>query len=215
MAILVLIIGKSGSGKSASMRNFPPDKLQLVNVIGKPLPFRNSFKDAVVTDSYYDVAAILRDSPKPSIVIDDAGYLITDAFMRGHSSGGGGNSIFQLYNSLADSFWKLIEFARIRSNDKIIYFIMHEDKSDSGDIKPKTIGKLLDEKVCIEGMFTIVLRSMKKNGNYYFATTSDGYDVTKTPIGLFDAEYIDNDLYTVDNAIREYYGIAENENKGE
>ena len=88
---------------------------------------------------------------------------------------------------------------------------MHEDKNDFGDIKPKTIGKMLDEKVCVEGLFTIVLRSVVENGKYLFKTQTSGFDVTKSPIGLFQAEEIDNDLYAVDQAIRTYYNIESKE----
>ena len=92
--------------------------------------------------------------------------------------------------------------------NKIVYFMMHEDKNDAGDIKPKTIGKLLDEKVCIEGMFTIVLRTDIEDGKYIFKTHSDGKDVTKTPIGMFKEDTIENDLKYVDGIIRKYYEIG-------
>ena len=93
--------------------------------------------------------------------------------------------------------------------------MMHEDKNDFGEVKPKTIGKMLDEKVCLEGMFTIVLRCMTENGKHIFRTKTNGDDVTKTPLNLFDAEEIDNDLKLVDSTIREYYGMnkKEKENK--
>lgn len=212
MAIPVLIIGKSGSGKSASLRNFKDDEVCVINVEGKPLPFRSDFKEIYHTDSYKQICEIAKSTKKPVIVVDDAGYLITNQFMREHSSAGVGNQIFSLYNSLADYFWRLIEYMKRLPDDRIVYFIMHEDKSDAGDIKPKTIGKLLDEKVCIEGMFTIVLRSLKKDGGYYFVTNSDGYDVTKSPMGLFGSEMIDNDLKAVDTAIRSYYSICKEDN---
>lgn len=215
MAIPVLIIGKSGSGKSASLRNFRDEDISIINVEGKPLPFRNAFKDVIHTDSYRAIAETMKKSKKKVIVIDDAGYLITNSFMREHSAAGAGNSIFALYNSLADNFWRLIEYIKKLPPDRIVYVIMHEDKSDSGDIKPKTIGKLLDEKVCIEGMFTIVLRSLKKDGGYYFVTQTDGLDVTKTPIGMFEDEMIDNDLKKVDDTIRSYYGMTDAKGKAE
>ena len=94
--------------------------------------------------------------------------------------------------------------------DKIVYFMMHEDKNDFGDIKPKTIGKLLDEKVCLEGLFTIVLRCMTNGqGQHVFTTQTNGLDVAKSPMGLFDSIEIDNDLKAVDTAIREYYNIKQ------
>jgi len=148
---------------------------------------------------------------KKSIVIDDAGYLVTNHFMSKHSSCGGGNGVFTLYNEIGDHFWGLIEFVKKKlPDDKIVYFIMHEDKNDFGDIKPKTIGKLLDEKVCIEGMFTIALRCMSDNNKHYFRTQSDGSDICKTPLEMFEDKEIDNDLKLVDTTIREYYELGGN-----
>lgn len=208
MALPVLIMGKSGSGKSASLRNFTKDEVDIINVEGKPLPFRNDFT-TFNTDDYQQVMAGIQKSKKDVIVIDDAGYLITNMFMKNHSSVGGGNAVFSLYNDMADKFWSLIESIKeFGADNKIVYVIMHEDQNEFGGVKPKTIGKLLDEKVCIEGMFTIVLRAEKDGDNYVFETRSNGYDVTKTPMGMFEDEQIDNDLKAVDKVIREYYNIG-------
>lgn len=208
MALPVLIMGKSGSGKSASLRNFTKDEVDIINVEGKPLPFRNDFT-TFNTDDYQQVMAGIQKSKKDVIVIDDAGYLITNMFMKNHSSVGGGNAVFSLYNDMADKFWSLIESIKeFGADNKIVYVIMHEDQNEFGGVKPKTIGKLLDEKVCIEGMFTIVLRAEKDGDNYVFETRSNGYDVTKTPMGMFKDEQIDNDLKAVDKVIREYYNIG-------
>lgn len=213
MAIPVLLLGKSGSGKSASLRNFGEDELALINVMHKPLPFKKQFKSVANTDDYMDIMKKIFATEKKSIVIDDAGYLITNYFMNNHSKAGQGNAVFSLYNELADKFWTLIEFIKNRlPDDKIVYVIMHEDKNEFGDIKPKTIGKLLDEKVCVEGLFTIVIRATVENGKHIFLTQSDGADVTKTPIDMFEDAEIDNDLKLVDKTIREYYGM---DKKGE
>lgn len=212
MGIPVLILGRSGSGKSASLRNFQPGEVGIVNVLGKPLPFRNKLQ-AVQTDDYKKVYATITKAKTDCIVIDDAGYLMTNQFMRGHSSTGAGNSIFTFYNDLGDQFWHLVRYVvENLPPQRVVYFMMHEDKNDFGDVKPKTIGKMLDEKVCVEGMFTIVLRSMLVNGKHVFRTQTDGMDVCKTPIGMFDADEIDNDLKMVDNAIREYYYLNEEDN---
>lgn len=208
MATCVMLIGKSGSGKSASMRNFAKDELALINVNKKPLPFKGGFDSTLETKQYEPVMKAIGQTQKKAIVIDDAGYLITDQFMRGHKENKG-NSVFELYNSLADNFYTLIKHCLERvDNDKIVYFVMHEDKNDFGETKPKTIGKLLDEKVCLEGLFTIVLRAECVDGKYIFHTKTDGLDVTKSPIGMFDEEVIDNDLKEVDKKIREFYGLA-------
>ena len=215
MGLPVMIIGRSGSGKSTSLRNFP--EAGVINVLGKPFPFRGAVK-SVNTQSYATIKSILSNGKAKtnSYVIDDAGYLITIYFMKNHSSTGGGNSVFSLYNDIADDFYKLVRFVvEDMPPEKIVYFIMHEDKNDFGEIKPKTIGKLLDEKVCLEGMFTVVLRCTILDGKHVFVTQSDGLNVCKTPIGMFNSLAIDNDLKVVDDTIRNYYeigGIANAEN---
>lgn len=211
MGIPVLIIGKSGSGKSTSLRNFQPGEVGIVNVLGKPLPFRNKLA-SVTTDDYKKVYSVLKNSKTDCIVIDDAGYLMTNQFMRGHSKGGAGNGIFSFYNDLGDQFWNLVRYVvEELPPQRIVYFMMHEDKNEMGDIKPKTIGKMLDEKVCVEGMFTIVLRCMMMNGKHIFKTQADGLDVCKSPMGMFESLEIDNDLKMVDTTIREYYYLNESE----
>jgi len=205
MAQVVMLIGKSGSGKSTSMRNFAKEELALINVNRKPLPFKGKFDSTLETTDYDKIEKAIMSTQKKAIVIDDAGYLITNQFMNGHGENKG-NAVFELYNSLADNFYKLIKFCQERVNsEKIVYFVMHEDKNEFGDVKPKTIGKLLDEKVCVEGLFTIVLRAECKEGKYIFHTKTDGLDVTKAPLGMFEDEEIENDLKAVDKVIREYY----------
>ena len=205
MATPVLIIGKSGSGKSTSLRNCVNNQdWNLINVLNKPLPFKGKVPQ-ITTDDYSQVMKALAGSKAKSIVIVDAGYLITNYFMKNHSSKGAGNAIFSMYNTLADNFWNLIEFIKKLPEEKIIYIIMHEDVNEFGDIKPKTIGKMLDEKICLEGMFTIVLRCIQENGKHLVVTQSDGGAVSKSPMGMFESLEIDNDLLMVDKTIREYY----------
>lgn len=213
MAIPVLIIGKSGAGKSTSMRNcIDNDTWNLIKIIEKPLPFKGKISSGT-TDDYVKLMAWLKGSKAKSIVIDDAGYLITNQFMKNHSSKGQGNAIFGMYNDLADRFWSLIQYiVTALPSDVIVYVIMHEDVNEFGDVKPKTIGKLLDEKICLEGMFTIVLRAVKENGKHLFITQNEGGAVSKSPIGMFDTLEIDNDLKMVDETIRKYYEI-ESEDK--
>lgn len=207
MAIPVLIIGKSGSGKSASMRNCVGKSFSLINVLKKPLPFRGAIP-TIQTDDYNYIMRAMQSSQAKSIVIDDAGYLITNHFMRGHSTAGKGNGVFALYNDLGDQYWKLVQFVvNSLPEDKIVYFMMHEDKNDFGDVKPKTIGKMLDEKVCLEGLFTIVLRCITDGDRHLFITQSADGAVSKSPMGMFSDLEIDNDLYMVDQTIREYYGF--------
>lgn len=208
MGIPVLLIGKSGAGKSASLRNCVGNKdFNVINVLDKPFPFKGKINSGA-TDDYNQVMKWLIQFPGKSIVIDDAGYLITNMFMNGHSNAGAGNGVFSFYNKIGDHFWNLIEFIKKSvPADKIVYVVMHEDTDDFGNIRPKTIGKLLDEKVCIEGMFTIVLRAVVQNGKHIFLTQSSGNDVAKTPMGMFETAEIDNDITIVDKAIREYYEL--------
>lgn len=210
MAIPVLIIGKSGSGKSTSLRTcVDNNNFNVINVLNKPFPFRGKIKSAS-TDDYSQVMKWLIQSPAKSIVIDDAGYLITNMFMKGHANAGAGNAVFSFYNKIGDHFWNLIEFIKNSvPADKIVYIIMHEDTDDFGNIRPKTIGKLLDEKVCIEGMFTIVLRCITESGKHYFVTQTTENDVAKTPVDMFKDVKIDNDLLLVDKTIRKYYDLSD------
>ena len=207
MAVPVLIIGKSGAGKSASMMNLDPAKTALISVLGKPLPFKGKF-DQVVTDDSAKIIGIVKAAKRNIIVVDDVGYTMTNMFMRDHAAGGGGNAVFSLYNNIGDKFWNMIEAVRKIPEDKRVYFIMHEEQNDFGNVRPKTIGKMIDEKVCLEGMFTIVLRCIVSNGKHVFRTQSDGLDVAKTPIGMFDDLEIPNDLAMVDKAICDYYEIG-------
>lgn len=188
MGIPVLIIGKSGSGKSRSLKNCVGKDFGVIRVLNKPLPFRGKLPGNVCND-YGKIKNAIKDNRWPkSIVIDDAGYLITGQFMEGHNTTGKGNAVFSLYNQLADDFYRLIRTITDDAPvDRIVYVIMHEDTNEFGDIKPKTIGKLLDEKVCLEGMFTIVLRAVKGE-RYMFVTQSRDGAVSKSPDDMFEDE---------------------------
>lgn len=206
-SVPVLLIGKSGSGKSASMRNFKKDEIAIVNVLGKPLPFKNDL-NAPKLDDYQTILASIAKTTKKTIVIDDANYLITTEFMSKSSIKG-----FDKYNELANNFWNLIQGIKNLQGGKTVYLIMHEDSDDDGNIKPKTIGKLLDDKVNIQGMFTVCIRSMIQNGNYIFRLKNNGQDCVKTPIGMFEQEEMENDLKKVDDIIRDYYDLDKKESE--
>jgi len=208
-SVPVLLIGKSGSGKSASMRNFKKDEIAIVNVLGKPLPFKNDL-NAPKCDDYKTILAAIEKTDKKTIVIDDANYLITNEFMAKSSIKG-----FDKYNELANNFWNLIQGIKNIKGGKTVFLIMHEDADEDGNVKPKTIGKLLDDKVNVQGMFTVCIRSMFENGNYIFRLKTNGQDCVKTPIGMFEEEEMENDLKKVDEIVREYYELdkQESENK--
>ena len=210
MAEAVLIYGKSGTGKSTSLENFAEDEIFLINVIGKRLPFRKTFKYAITCDDVDKIKRAFLKVPEniKVIVIDDAGYLMTNQFMAGHSGDKSGGNTFDLFNSIADRFWGLINAIKALPEDKVVYLTMHEDTNDYGERKLRTIGKLLNEKVCIEGMCSVVLRSETMGGKYSFVTQNEGNDISKSPRGMFSDIRIPNDLKAVDTAIREYWGLA-------
>ena len=189
------------------MRNLDPAQTALVSVLGKPLPFKGKF-DQLVTDDAVQVIGAVKAAKRDVVGIDDANFIMTNMFMRDHAATGGGNSVFTLYNNIGDRFWNMIEAIRKLPEDKRVYVVMHEEQNDFGAVRPKTIGRMIDEKVCLEGMFTIVLRCMVSSGKHIFRTQSDGLDVAKSPIGMFDADEIPNDLAMVDKAICEYYEIG-------
>lgn len=209
MAVLVMLYGQSGTGKSTSLRNFEREDVAVVNVSGKPMPFRNKLQVFNSSDYAKIIEGITHASAK-SIVIDDATYLMVDAFMRNAKVTG-----YQKYTDMAFDFNNLIEIARRLPDDKIVYFIGHSEQMDDGREHFKTIGKMLDNYVTLEGKFTIVLKTIVKDGEYLFSTHNNGQDTVKSPLGLFDTDTIPNDLKMVDAAIREYWGMnnTEKENK--
>lgn len=209
MAEVVLIYGKSGAGKSRSLKNFGDEELFYVNVTDKRLPFPNTFSFMSTTDDVDTILEGVKKMPCNVAVVDDAGYIMTNMFMARHGDDLKGNGVFTLYNDIANKIWKLILGLKQMPNskDKIVYLTFHEDKGDTGDSKLLTIGKLLDQKCCLEGLCTIVLHCVIKGDKHLFITNSDGYDIAKSPEGMFDME-IENDLKAVDTRIREFYGIS-------
>ena len=200
-SVPVLLIGQSGSGKSTSLRNFKGGEVAVVNVLGKPLPFKSDIK-AGKCDDYATILKAIANTDKKTIVIDDANYLITNEFMNKSSIKG-----YDKYNELANNFWNLINGIKNIEGGKTVYLIMHEDTDENGNVKPKTIGKLLDDKVNIQGMFTICIRSMFDNGNYIFRLKTNGQDCVKTPFGMFEEDSMDNDLKAFDKVVRKYYEL--------
>lgn len=207
MGLPVLILGFSGSGKSASMREFAPEELALVNVNGKPLPFRTLFNNTLCSDSYAEISEFLRKQTVKTIVIDDTQYLMANEFMRRAKETG-----YQKFTDIGKNFWELVRLTETLPNDVIVYFLNHLETGEDGRQKSKTVGKLLDEKITVEGMFTTVLKTVVNDGKYLFATQTDGNDTCKSPMGLFRTKYIDNDLKMVDEALRVYYHLKPEHN---
>ena len=203
MGECVIIYGKSGTGKSRSLKNFAEDEIFLINTINKRLPFPGKFKYTITGANMDTIERGLKTMPCKTAVIDDFGYQQTLRFMEGHGKG----DQFKMYNTIADQTFNVIQIIKSLPEDVIVYLIMHEETNDLGDVKLKTIGKLLDQKVCLEGMVTVCLRAMKAGTDrYFFRTQSDGSDISKSPEGMFGLE-IENDLKMVNDRIREFWGL--------
>lgn len=206
MGLPVLILGESGTGKSASLRKFPNNKVAVINVAGKPLPFKNKIQSET-TDDYMKIEGHIKTLVKQdckSIVVDDAQYLMANEFMRRATERG-----FDKFTDIAKNFWSLVNMVKELPPDVIVYFLSHIERDQNGNEKIKTIGKLLDEKITVEGMFTIVLKTNVTDGVYSFLTQNNGHDTVKSPIGMFPSYAIDNDLHYVDEKIRNYYEMGE------
>lgn len=209
MGMPVILYGKSGSGKSRSLKNFAKDEIALINVEGKDLPFKGKGFDLTMNEVSFASVAIqaLKKLPEniKTIVIDDAGYLMSHYFMANHRNMKG-NAQFDMYNQIGDDMCELVKAIKTMPRDVIVYLIFHEDTNEqTGETKIFTIGKLLDQKANLVGMVTICLRCMSSEGKHFFRTVTDGSDVTKAPEEMFEADEIDNDLKAVDVAIRKYY----------
>ncbi len=201
MGIPVLIIGESGSGKSSSLRNFSEDEIGIFNVAGKPLPFRKKLPKK--NNATY--ATIFKSMNKPdrrAYVIDDSQYLLSfELFDRANENG------YNKFSDIALHFRGLLDFIiRQIPDDIIVYFLHHSEESDSGKIKAKTVGKMLDNQLTVEGLFSIVLLATAEGGQYRFITQSDGMSTAKSPMDMFERE-IPNDLRMVDATIREYWSM--------
>lgn len=203
MGIPVMILGESGSGKSTSLRNFSPDEVVIYNVAGKPLPFRNNSKMKKADNpTYGQIFKNLMAKKYKRYVIDDSQYLLCfELFDRSAETG------YTKFTEMAKHFYDLIQLViKQLPEDTIVYFLHHTEIVGEKH-KAKTIGKMLDEKLTIEGLFSIVLMAKNIDGNYVFVTQSDGTNTVKAPMEMFERHEMENDLKQVDNIIREYYGL--------
>lgn len=202
MGIPVLILGESGSGKSASLRNFDPEKVGVFNVAGKPLPFRRRLK-VVNNATYADIYKVLAKPKLSTYVIDDSQYLMAfEELDRAKETG------YAKFTEMALNFSGLVR--HIINNlppDIIVYFLHHVETTEQGKVKAKTVGKMIDSKLTLEGLFSIVLLCEASVDGHHFVTQSDGYTTAKSPMEMFDKE-IDNDLAMVDAIIREYWNLG-------
>jgi len=204
MGVPVLVLGASGSGKSAALRNFETEEVGIYNVASKPLPFRKQMM--VVNHANYDrIKAGLKSNKLKCYVIDDSQYLMAfGLFARAKEIG------YQKFTDCALDFYNLVQTViNDTSKDTVVYFLHHIDRDDSGHVKAKTSGKMLDNQLTLEGLFSIVLLCETDGKKHWFTTQSDGFTTAKSPMEMFP-EQIDNDLKLVDNSIREYYGFVNN-----
>ena len=214
MAIPVLIIGRSCSGKTYSLKNFKEGEIGVISVEKGRLPFRSDIKVAKVPKDptggeardaaqlnaakYSWIMRAVKSAKTKAIVIDDSQYLlVNELFDRTYEKG------YDKFTSMAQKFRDLIHFINeLEEDDKIVYFLHHSEQDSDGREKVKTIGKMLDEKLTVEGCFDIVIYCQ----DHKFFTQSNGQSTAKTPEDMFPLE-IPNDLKAVDAAIREYYGL--------
>lgn len=203
MAIPVLILGESGTGKTYSIKNFNNDEVGVFLVEKSRLPFKKDFK-VVKNATYTLIMKALSNPTLKKYVIDDSQYLlINEMFDRAKEVG------YNKFTDIALNFRNLIHYINQKMPDDIIVYFLHHTETDvNGKIKAKTIGKMLDEKLTVEGCFDIVLLTQIENDRHYFLTQNDGNSTVKSPEGMFDLK-MDNDLKLVDTTIRKYYEIGE------
>lgn len=202
MGVSVLILGHSGSGKSTSLRNFEPDEIGIFNPAGKPLPFPKKLP-MMKTKLYGSIIGSLQKNGLNAYVIDDANYMMAfENFSKVDERG------YDKFTRMAFNFEQLLESASQTNDDTIVYFLMHPEYDETGRLKPKTIGKMLDNQLNVEGMFPIVLMAEHNEAGYGFTTANSGNSPVKAPMGMFPEAFMDNDLKKVDSIIREYWGMA-------
>lgn len=203
MGIPVLVLGESGSGKSSSLRNFKSEEIGILNVAGKPLPFKGKYKMMCTID---DPKAIMRSLTRNSVncyAIDDSQYLMSFKLIDKLNERG-----YEKYTEIAKDFKELIDTVNTKTSpDTIVYFLHHVERSDDGRVKAKTSGKMIDNWLTLEGLFSIVIMAVNNEKKHKFITQSDGTNTCKSPMGMLPEE-MDNDLKAVDSAIREYYELA-------
>lgn len=207
MGVPVLILGASGSGKSASLRNFGESEIGIFSVASKPLPFRKKLP-MVNKANYATILAGLKKNNLRCYVIDDSQYLMCFESMAKAKDVG-----YTKFTDIAVNFYRLIDtIINNTTDDTIVYLLHHEERTDQGQRKAKTIGKMLDNQLTLEGLFSIVLFAETDGKEYWFNTQSDGYTTAKSPMDMFP-EKIVNDLKAVDTTIREYYEFGGTNNE--
>ena len=198
------------------MRNFKENDVRILNVASKPLPFRNVNKLKKADKATYAmIKGAVKSGQTLSYVVDDAQYLMAfESFDKINETG------YSKFSAMAKNYEDMLRtIQEDTSPDTIVYIMQHIDKDEDGNIKAKTLGKMLDQQLTVEGLFSIVLLAKAEERRHFFVTQSDGTNPCKSPMGMFDEIEIDNDLKMVDDTIREYYGMkkadAPKQTKGE
>lgn len=202
MGATVLVLGRSGSGKSTSLRNLFPEDVGLFNVLGKALPFRGSASFPRFERPDYDtIKKALGRNNKRIYVVDDSTYLMqNENFAKAKVSG------YQKFTDMAVNFQQLLEAALACDGQTVTYFLHHSERDDRGEERVKTIGKMLDNQYCVEGVFSVVIDCEVRDGRHVFVTENDGTNLVKAPMGSLPP-VMDNDLAEVDRLLREYWGL--------
>lgn len=218
MSYACLILGESGSGKTASLRNLDPKRTLLIQPVRKPLPFRSKDWHEIkakgdggnifVCNDANKIVKAMYYAPQEIIVLDDWQYLLSFQYMHSAEKKMANGEVFEFYKKIGNDGFKVIEAATQLAENKRVYVLAHTATDDYGRVSIKTLGKLLDDKIVIEGLFSIVLRTKVDAGKYFFTTQNNGSDTVKSPIGLFEDSQIDNDLKFVDDTICNYFGIG-------
>lgn len=224
MANLIAIVGQSGSGKTSSLRNLNPTETFIINVASKPLPFKgwrskytvwnkeNPNGNYINTSNVQTISQILNyiNTKRPEIknvIIDDSQYLMAFEYMDRAGEKG-----FQKFSDIAQKFYGVLKASILMRDDLNVVLTCHSENigtADEPQLKIKTLGKMLDNSITVEGLFTYVFFTDIRRGDddkpeYVFQTHSDGTTTAKSPMGCFEEDYIPNDLAEVLNKIAEY-----------
>lgn len=219
MSYATLVLGESGTGKTCSLRNLDPKNTLLIQPVRKPLPFRSTGwkeikqkgdgNNILVCSNPQAIINCMHASPFDVIVVDDWQYILASMYMAARNVKG-----FDKFTEIGGAGFDIAKAASELGENKRVYVLAHTTSDEFGNTRIKTLGKLLDDKIVVEGMFTTVLRTHVENGRYLFSTQNSGSDTVKSPMGMFSEKYIENDLAAIDRVICDYYGIT-NEKENE
>lgn len=208
MAIGIIIMGDSGTGKTYSIKNFGEDEVKVISMEKTNLPFRKRLEnvrvkidaEAAGLENSDAIIEQIENTSKPNIVLDDLQNLMGAVMMHRINERG-----FDKFGDIQRPFFEVLHAIPDQDDNKLIFMTMHTDKDDDGHIQAKTIGKALTKYTIPEGHFDIVLRTVVQDGKYYFKTQSDGKDTCKSPEGMFPSLLIPNDMKYVADKVRSYY----------